>query len=153
MNATQQNRQDADIAAIRDVFADLSDTWARADAAGYAALFTPDAQYTTNFGLTLTGRVAIEEGHRRLFDSPHRSEESVLLFGEEPQIRLVRPDVAIVLIGGGTRRQRRFFTPEQRTVHAHLRDAARTRRLAYQHVPKHPAYTNSRMIQSQQDIQ
>jgi uncharacterized protein (TIGR02246 family) len=102
MNDTQQNNPDADIAAIRDVFGDLSDTWARGDAAGYAALFTEDAQYTTNFGLTLQGQAEIEEGHRLLFEGPHRSEELELLFGEEPQIRLVRSDVAIVLIGGGT---------------------------------------------------
>jgi uncharacterized protein (TIGR02246 family) len=102
MNTTPQTRHDADLSAIRAIFADLSDTWARGDAAGYAALFTRDAQYTTNFGFTLQGRGQIEEGHRLLFESPHRSEELVLLFGEEPRIRLVRPDVAIVLVGSGT---------------------------------------------------
>jgi uncharacterized protein (TIGR02246 family) len=101
MNTTQNN-PDADLSAIRDVFGDLSDTWGRGDAAGYAALFTQDAQYTTNFGLTLQGRAQIEEGHRLLFEGPHRGQELVLLFGEQPQIRLVRSDVAIVLIGGGT---------------------------------------------------
>ncbi|MFD6155518.1 SgcJ/EcaC family oxidoreductase [Nocardia sp. NPDC060256] len=102
MNTTQQTDSDADLSAIRAIFGDLSDTWDRGDAAGFAALFTQDAQYTTNFGLTLQGRAQIEQGHRLLFESPHRSAELVLLFGEEPQIRLVRPDVAIVLIGGGT---------------------------------------------------
>ncbi|MET9487343.1 SgcJ/EcaC family oxidoreductase [Nocardia sp. NPDC006630] len=102
MNATQQTDPNADLSAIRAVFGDLSDTWGRGDAAGFAALFTQDAQYTTNFGLTLQGRAQIEQGHRYVFEGPHRSAELVLLFGEEPQIRLVRPDVAIVLIGGGT---------------------------------------------------
>lgn len=102
MDTTQQTDQDADRSAIRAIFGNLSDTWGRGDAAGYAALFTQDAQYTTNFGFTLQGRAQIEDGHRLLFESPRRSEELVLLFGEEPQIRLVRPDVAIVLIGGGT---------------------------------------------------
>lgn len=102
MTTIQPNDPDAEIAAIRAIFGDLSDTWARGDAAGYAALFTQDAQYTTNFGLTLHGRAEIEEGHRILFASAHRREEMVLLFGEEPRIRLVRSDVAIVLIGGGT---------------------------------------------------
>lgn len=102
MNATQQNNADVDIAAIRDIFVDLSSTWDRGDAAGYAALFTQEAVYTTNFGLTLHGRAEIERGHRLLFDGPHRSEELVLIFGEKPQIRFVRSDVAIVLIGGGT---------------------------------------------------
>lgn len=102
MAATQHDNPDTSLSAIHNLFGDLSDTWGRGDASGYAALFTPDAQYTTNFGLTLQGRAQIEEAHRLLFDSPRRREETVLLFGEEPQIRLVRPDVAIVLIGGGT---------------------------------------------------
>jgi len=102
MNDTQQHNPDAELSAIRDMFDNLSDTWGRGDAAGYAALFSQDAQYTTNFGLTLQGRAEIEAGHRLLFEGPRRDEELVLLFGDEPQIRLVRPDVAIVLIGGGT---------------------------------------------------
>jgi uncharacterized protein (TIGR02246 family) len=75
VNHTHQNNPDADLSAIRAKFADLSDAWDRGDAAGYAALFSPDAQYTTNFGLTLQGRAEIEAGHRLLFEGPHRSEE------------------------------------------------------------------------------
>lgn len=90
--------QDDDSAMIHDVLDRLARAWGRGDAAGFARLFTRDADYTTNFGLTLHGRAEIEDGHRRLFDGPGRG--TLLRWHGRPSIRFVRPDVAIVLAHG-----------------------------------------------------
>ncbi|TDC03684.1 SgcJ/EcaC family oxidoreductase [Nonomuraea longispora] len=56
--------------AVRQLLQRLSDAWNAGDAAGYADLFTEDADYITFFGLRMRGRTAIEEGHRELFRMP-----------------------------------------------------------------------------------
>jgi uncharacterized protein (TIGR02246 family) len=73
--------------------------WNAGDAAAYGRLFTEDATYVTFFGLTMPGRQAIEEGHRALFEGPLKG--SKLAGGGKPEIRFVRPGVALVLSGGG----------------------------------------------------
>ncbi|WP_188188883.1 SgcJ/EcaC family oxidoreductase [Nonomuraea sp. SYSU D8015] len=76
----------------------LAETWNAGDAAGYAGLFTEDADYITFFGLHLKGRQAIEDVHRDLFKT------SIKLAGGdgEPQIRSLSDDVALAIITGGS---------------------------------------------------
>jgi uncharacterized protein (TIGR02246 family) len=75
------------------------EAWNAGDATAYGRLFTEDATYVTFFGLTMPGRKAIEEGHRMLFEGPLKG--SKLAGGGKPEVRFARPDVALVLTGGG----------------------------------------------------
>ncbi|MFC7618701.1 SgcJ/EcaC family oxidoreductase [Microlunatus sp. GCM10028923] len=75
----------------------LTDTWNAGDAAGYAELFTEDADYITFFGLRMRGRAAIEEGHRELFRMPIKLEP----YAGEADIRSLA-DGAMLIIAGGS---------------------------------------------------
>ena len=83
----------------------LQDAWNRGDAAGYASLFTGDADFTAWNGIRGRGRQAIEDGHRRLFAGPLAGSRMVL--GDDGadsapprSLRFVRPDVAIMVTSG-----------------------------------------------------
>jgi len=83
----------------------LQDAWNRGDAAGYASLFTDDADFVAWNGLHGRGRQAIEDGHRPLFDGPLAGSRMILVDDDAesapPQaLRFVRPDVAIMVISG-----------------------------------------------------
>jgi uncharacterized protein (TIGR02246 family) len=83
----------------------LQDAWNRGDAAGYASLFTDDADFVAWNGSYGRGRQAIADGHRLLFDGPLAGSRMVLV-DEDAQsappgsLRFVRPDVAIMVISG-----------------------------------------------------
>ncbi|MFC5823324.1 SgcJ/EcaC family oxidoreductase [Nonomuraea insulae] len=72
-------------------------TWNAGDSAGYAGLFTEDADYITFFGLRLKGRQAIEDTHRELFKTSIKLGEGG---GGAPSIRHLTGDVALVIAGG-----------------------------------------------------
>jgi uncharacterized protein (TIGR02246 family) len=76
----------------------MGETWNAGDAAGYADLFTPGADYITFFGLHLEGRQDIEDVHRELFKTSIKLEQG----GAEPRIRRLADDVALVIVGGGS---------------------------------------------------
>lgn len=83
----------------------LQDAWNRGDAAGYAALFTDDADFVAWNGTYGRGRQAIENGHRRLFGGTLAGSRMVLVGSDEeagpPEtLRFVRPDVAIMVTSG-----------------------------------------------------
>lgn len=83
----------------------LQDAWNRGDAAGYASLFTGDADFVAWNGTYGRGRQAIEDGHRRLFRGPFAGSRMVLVGDDAesapPQsLRFLRPDVAIMVIPG-----------------------------------------------------
>ncbi|WP_410658057.1 SgcJ/EcaC family oxidoreductase [Amycolatopsis sp. lyj-112] len=86
---------------VLSVLSRLTDAWNDGDAAAYARLFTEDADYVTFFGMNMPGRVVIENAHRALFEGPLKGSKLVG-GGSEPKVRFVRPDVAIVVIGGGS---------------------------------------------------
>lgn len=80
---------------------ELTEAWNAGDATAYARLFLEDADYVNFMGQNSRGRAAIEESHRFLFDGPLKG--SKMTCGTTPPtVRFVRPDVAIVVIGGGT---------------------------------------------------
>ncbi|MEU6713878.1 SgcJ/EcaC family oxidoreductase [Nonomuraea sp. NPDC046802] len=76
----------------------MAETWNAGDAAGYAGLFTEDADYITFFGLHMKGRRAIEESHRELFKLPIKLDSG----GGQPLIRALTDDVALVISGGSS---------------------------------------------------
>jgi uncharacterized protein (TIGR02246 family) len=83
----------------------LQDAWNRGDAAGYASLFTDDADFVAWNGTYGRGRQAIEDGHRPLFDGPLAGSRIVLVDDDAESappesLRFVRPDVAIMVISG-----------------------------------------------------
>jgi uncharacterized protein (TIGR02246 family) len=80
----------------------LQDAWNRGDAAGYASLFTDDADFVAWNGSHGHGRQAIEDAHRRLFDGPLAGSRMVLVDDDaRPEsLRLIRPDVAIMVTPG-----------------------------------------------------
>ncbi|WP_026931032.1 SgcJ/EcaC family oxidoreductase [Glycomyces tenuis] len=79
---------------------ELAEAWNRGDAAAYAAAFTPDADYITFFGARMQGRRAIEESHRMLFEGPLKG--SRMGMDGERTIRMLTPDVALIVAAGGT---------------------------------------------------
>ncbi|MFJ8917140.1 SgcJ/EcaC family oxidoreductase [Amycolatopsis sp. NPDC102389] len=87
--------------AVLAVLSELADAWNDGDAAAYASHFTEDADYVTFFGMNMPGRTAIESAHRSLFEGPLKGSKLVAGSGE-PKVRFVRPDVAIVVSGGGS---------------------------------------------------
>ena len=97
--------ESAERRAILELGQALQDAWNRGDAAGYAALFTDDADFVAWNGSYGRGRQAIEDGHRRLFDGPLAGSRMVLVDDDAQSIppeslRFVRPDVAIMVISG-----------------------------------------------------
>ena len=97
--------ESAERRAILELGQALQDAWNRGDAAGYASLFTDDADFVAWNGSRGRGRQAIEDGHRRLFDGPLAGSRMVLVDDDAASappgsLRFVRPDVAIMVISG-----------------------------------------------------
>jgi uncharacterized protein (TIGR02246 family) len=97
--------QHAEGTAIFELAQALQDAWNRGDAAGYASLFTDDADFVAWNGAYGRGRHAIENGHRPLFDGPLAGSRMVLVDDNAQSappgsLRFVRPDVAIMVIPG-----------------------------------------------------
>ena len=96
--------ESADRRAILELGRALQDAWNRGDAAGYASLFTHDAEFVAWTGARGRGRQAIEDGHRRLFAGPLAGSRMVLVDDDAAappgSLRFVRPDVAIMVIPG-----------------------------------------------------
>lgn len=100
----------------------LQDAWNRGDVAGYASLFTDDADFVAWNGQYGRGRQAIEDGHRSLFRGPLAGSRMVLVGdGTESvppeSLRFVRPDVAIMVITGAVTRAAQASTgPDHQSV-------------------------------------
>ncbi|WP_182906494.1 SgcJ/EcaC family oxidoreductase [Microbispora sp. H13382] len=82
----------------------LTAAWNDGDAAAFAELFTEDADYVTYFGARMEGRRAIEDSHRALFEGPLKGSRLVAPAAAAPlrRIRLLSPDVALVVTTGGS---------------------------------------------------
>jgi uncharacterized protein (TIGR02246 family) len=87
---------------VRAVLGRLTQAWNDGDATAYGRLFTEDADYITFFGLTMPGRKAIEDGHRALFEGPLKGSKLTGQLGASAKVRFIRPDVAVVVVGGGS---------------------------------------------------
>ncbi|TQM09739.1 SgcJ/EcaC family oxidoreductase [Pseudonocardia kunmingensis] len=87
---------------VEDVLTRLAAAWNDSDATAYADLFTDDASYVMFNGAVARGRAAIEDGHRVLFAGPLRGFRMESPAAPVPA-RYLRPDVAHVVLEGGTR--------------------------------------------------
>jgi uncharacterized protein (TIGR02246 family) len=87
---------------VRAVLGRLTEAWNSADATAYGRLFTEDADYVTFFGMNFPGREAIENSHRALFEGPLKGSKLTGQLGASAKVRFVRPDVAVVVAGGGS---------------------------------------------------
>lgn len=87
---------------VRAVLGRLTEAWNDGDATAYGRLFTEDADYVTFFGLNFPGREAIESSHRALFEGPLKGSKLTGQLGAAAKVRFVRPDVAVVVAGGGS---------------------------------------------------
>ncbi|MEV6906521.1 SgcJ/EcaC family oxidoreductase [Amycolatopsis sp. NPDC051071] len=83
------------------VLGKLVDAWNDGDATAYAAQFTEDADYVTFFGMNMPGRAIIESAHRSLFEGLLKGSK-LTGGGGDAKVRFIRPDVAIVVSGGGS---------------------------------------------------
>lgn len=106
--------------AIRETLSALTRAWDEGDATAYARLFTADATYVVFNGHVLRGRDEIEEVHRALLDGPLRGSrlgDAATAPQQPAEIRLLRPDVAAVLVNGGVRAgEDQPLTPDRASV-------------------------------------
>ena len=84
-------------AAIRDNVRQMETGWNRKSGAHFARPFAEDADYVVINGLHIRGREAIEKGHQQIFDTFMK--DTTISFVVE-RVRFLRPDVAIVHVGG-----------------------------------------------------
>jgi uncharacterized protein (TIGR02246 family) len=52
--------------------------------------------------MNFPGREAIESSHRALFEGPLKGSQLTGQLGAAAKVRFVRPDVAVVVVGGGS---------------------------------------------------
>ncbi|EHR50289.1 hypothetical protein SacmaDRAFT_2033 [Saccharomonospora marina XMU15] len=83
---------------VRQALSRIADAWAAGDADGYARQFSQDADYTAFDGTRMAGRQAIADGHRALFRGIMKGSRMTM---EQPSIRFVTDDVAVVCALGG----------------------------------------------------
>jgi len=86
-----------DKSAIAAVVSGLEHAWAVGDGEMWASYFAEDADFTTWFGLYLSGQEAIADVHQEIFDSFHRRTRLRL---HVRGLRFLRPDVAVVHLDG-----------------------------------------------------
>ncbi|MFI9505731.1 SgcJ/EcaC family oxidoreductase [Nocardia sp. NPDC052566] len=103
----------ADEAAIHLLLERQSAAWASGDAAAFAAVFTPDADYVTWFGTRSKGRAQIEAVHVPLFAKYLKGTH---LDGEITQLRFLTDDVAVIHGRGAVLKGRRRRTPRNTKV-------------------------------------
>ena len=80
---------------IESVVAALAETWNRHDIAGYAALFSEDADFVNVVGMHWRGRKEIEACHVRLHETIFRDTK---VRCADWSVRLIREDVALAHI-------------------------------------------------------
>ena len=87
----------SDEKAIHDIVRQLENTWNASDSKGWASLFAEDATFIHIYGGQLDGRAAVEGAHRAIFDTIYKGSR---MSAEIRNIRLLRPDVAVIWIRG-----------------------------------------------------
>lgn len=92
-----------DEASIRENVRQLESGWNAKSGAQFAKPFAEDADYVVINGIHLKGREAIAEAHQGIFDTFYK--ESTLSLSVK-QVRMLRPDVAVVHVTGTNRYKR-----------------------------------------------
>jgi uncharacterized protein (TIGR02246 family) len=121
--------------AVQRLVDELAAAWAAGDAQAYARLFTEDASYITRFGANLAGPAAIDAAHSPLFAGPMR--DSHLTWRAAPDIRLIRPDVAII-VGEGAVATPRGLEPASTITLVAVRDEGLWRFTSFQNTRQAP---------------
>lgn len=96
--AVSPGPQAADEAAVRRLFRELIDCWARGDGHAYAALFTEDSDYIAFDGTHFRGRQANAVNHQKLFNTFLKG--STLAGQRIDRLRFLTPDVALLHMTG-----------------------------------------------------
>jgi len=87
----------ADEQALRDIVAKLEAAWNVADSVAWANFFAEDVDFIHILGVHYTGRVAVETGHRMIWDTIYKG--STVKYVVE-KVRPAGPDVAVVFVLG-----------------------------------------------------
>jgi uncharacterized protein (TIGR02246 family) len=90
----------ADEAAIRENVRQMEAGWNAKSGAQFAKPFAADADYVVINGMYIKGQAAIAGGHQAIFDTIYR--ESTLSLSVK-QVRMLRPDVAVVHVTGSNK--------------------------------------------------
>ncbi|PYV17744.1 MAG: hypothetical protein DMG21_07375 [Acidobacteria bacterium] len=92
LGVVKARAQSKDEAAIRKVFADFAEAWAKDDAKSMASMWTEDGDLINPQGRVATGRAEVE----KLFGDEHSTVFKASHISFTPgTIRLVKPDVAV----------------------------------------------------------
>src|SRR5581483_12526734 len=94
--ASAQDKMDgspADIAAIKQIFADFYTAFSRQDAEAITKTFAPDGDFTNMFGIHVHGREAIQQRFTALFGGNLKSSNRT---DTVRNIQFYTPDVAFV---------------------------------------------------------
>lgn len=86
-----------DRSSIEAVVADLASAWENADGTAWGGCFTDDADFTTWFGLRMTGRDAISTGHQEIFATFYAGTVYDL---EVEFVRFLDDDIAVAGLAG-----------------------------------------------------
>lgn len=87
----------ADTTAVTELFQRLQDTWAAADATGYAQCFTPDADYVSFIGTHMKGHKHIIDSHEALWTT---FQKNTRLHQVVDSLRFITADVAVLVTRG-----------------------------------------------------
>jgi uncharacterized protein (TIGR02246 family) len=93
----------ADEAAMRENVRQMEAGWNAKSGAQFAKPFADDADYVVINGMYIKGREAIAKAHQQVFDTFYK--ESTLSLSVK-QVRLLRPDVAVVHVTGSNKTPR-----------------------------------------------
>jgi uncharacterized protein (TIGR02246 family) len=77
---------------VEDLARQLVDAFNDKDAAAFAALFAPDAEFVNVFGARMHGRAGIEEGHRHVFST---ALQGSTLVAEDLEVQSLGEDAAV----------------------------------------------------------
>jgi uncharacterized protein (TIGR02246 family) len=91
-----------DETAIRENVRQMETGWNTKSGAVFAKPFAADADYVVINGLHMRGQEAIAQGHQRIFDTIYKNSTLSL---SVKQIRMLRPDVAVVHVNATNKTQ------------------------------------------------
>ncbi|HEV2450803.1 MAG TPA: SgcJ/EcaC family oxidoreductase [Streptosporangiaceae bacterium] len=93
-----QGPSEADVAAAQKVMQRIVDAWAAHNGDAFAEVFTPDASLILPGDVYLKNREEIRQYMTKGFAGPYRGTQ---VTGVPVNVRLLRPDVALLLTDGG----------------------------------------------------
>ncbi|HEV2802720.1 MAG TPA: SgcJ/EcaC family oxidoreductase [Pyrinomonadaceae bacterium] len=102
-----------DEAAIRENVRQMETGWNTKSGAAFAKPFAADADYVVINGLHLRGLGAITQGHQQIFDTIYKNSTLSL---SVKQIRMLRPDVAVVHVNATNKTQQGAQMQEAKAI-------------------------------------